>query len=69
MWQRQTLSIHYTEFPKRVCDHFDLDDDSVDYFEHDVRTQTFLQRDNRGYHMFERTTATLTLLRRALARA
>ncbi|MEV8440158.1 SIR2 family protein [Actinosynnema sp. NPDC051121] len=52
MWQRETLSIHYTEFPQRVRDHFDLDDDTVDYFEHDVRTQTFLQRDNRGYYMF-----------------
>lgn len=53
MWQRETLSIHYSEFPRRVREHFGLgDDSSIDFFEHDIRTQTFLKRDSRGFYMF-----------------
>lgn len=53
MWQRGRLSIHYTEFPHRVRTHFGISDEStVDFFEHDIRTQSFLERDVLGFYSF-----------------
>lgn len=46
-------SIHYEKLPERVKNYFNIDRKShLDYFEHDVRTCTFLNRSDHGYYKF-----------------
>jgi len=53
MLRRQELSIHYSRLPERVRAHFRLEKaDEIDYFEHDIRTCSFLNRDPEGNYRF-----------------
>jgi uncharacterized protein YjbI with pentapeptide repeats len=46
-------SIHYEKLPERVQDYFNIDREShLDYFEHDIRTCTFLNQSDDGYYKF-----------------
>lgn len=54
MYVSQRFSISFSEFPDRVRQHFKLEDDPerVAFFERDVRTQTYLVRDENGNYRF-----------------
>jgi len=53
MLRRQELSIHYSKLPERVRDHFHLDKKrEIDYFDYDIRTCSFLNRDAAGNYQF-----------------
>jgi formylglycine-generating enzyme required for sulfatase activity len=53
MLRRQELSIHYSRLPERVRAHFHLEKaHEIDYFEHDIRTCSFLNRDPQGNYKF-----------------
>jgi formylglycine-generating enzyme required for sulfatase activity len=56
-WEMQTtnrLSIPFSEFPERVTAHFKLKDDPARaaFFERDIRTQSYLVRDDEGNYKF-----------------
>jgi hypothetical protein len=56
MFSRQTTTMAYVEFPEAVKEYFSLDDATdVDHFEHDIRTQSFLQRTPLGLYSFAHT--------------
>jgi formylglycine-generating enzyme required for sulfatase activity len=51
--RRDQLSIHYSRLPERVRQHFHLEKaHEIDYFEHDIRTCSFLNRDPEGNYGF-----------------
>jgi len=53
MHRRQELSVHYSRLPERVQEHFKLEKKTeIDYFDYDVRTCTFLNRDPEGNYRF-----------------
>jgi formylglycine-generating enzyme required for sulfatase activity len=53
MLRRQELSLHYSKLPERVGQHFALEKArELDYFEHDIRTCSFLNRDGDGNYRF-----------------
>lgn len=53
MLRRDESSIHYSQLPERVRAHFRLEKaDEIDYFEHDIRTCSFLNRDDEGNYRF-----------------
>jgi len=53
MLSRGELSIHYSKLPERLQQHFHLDKErEVDYFDSDVRTCSFLNRDPDGNYQF-----------------
>jgi len=53
MLRREKLSIHYSRLPERVRTHFQLEKAAeIDYFEHDIRTCSFLNRDGEGNYRF-----------------
>jgi len=53
MVRREELSIHYSRLPDQVRAHFHLDKArEIDYFEHDIRTCSFLNRDADGNYQF-----------------
>jgi len=53
MYSNNMESIHYEKLPERVQDYFNIDREShLDYFEHDIRTCTFLNRSDDGYYKF-----------------
>jgi formylglycine-generating enzyme required for sulfatase activity len=53
MHRRQELSIHYSGLSGRVREHFRLEKaDEIDYFDSDVRTCSFLNRDPEGNYQF-----------------
>jgi len=53
MLRREELSIHYLKLPERVQDHFHLDKErEIDYFDYDIRTCSFLNRDPDGNYQF-----------------
>jgi formylglycine-generating enzyme required for sulfatase activity len=53
MLRRDQSSIHYSQLSEQVSRHFQLDKaDEIDYFEHDVRTCSFLNRDTKGNYRF-----------------
>ncbi len=53
MLRRQELSIHYSQLPERVRAVFRLEKAAeIDYFEHDIRTCSFLNRDREGNYRF-----------------
>jgi formylglycine-generating enzyme required for sulfatase activity len=53
MLRREELSIHYSRLPERVRAHFQLEKAAeIDYFEHDIRTCSFLNRDEEGNYRF-----------------
>jgi hypothetical protein len=53
MLRRDELSIHYSRLPERVRVHFHLEKaDEIDYFAHDIRTCSFLNRDGEGNYGF-----------------
>jgi formylglycine-generating enzyme required for sulfatase activity len=53
MLRRDQLSIHYSRLPERVREHFRLEKArEIDYFEHDIRTCSFLSRDGEGNYRF-----------------
>jgi formylglycine-generating enzyme required for sulfatase activity len=53
MLRRWELSIHYSRLPERVRAHFRLEKaHEIDYFEHDIRTCSFLNRDGEGNYRF-----------------
>lgn len=54
MYLAQRLSIPFSEFPERVMRHFCLRDDPqrAAFFERDVRTQSYLERDDAGNYHF-----------------
>jgi hypothetical protein len=53
MLRSQELAIHYGRIPGRVRAHFRLEKaEEIDYFEADVRTCNFLNRDDAGNYAF-----------------
>jgi len=53
MQRRCEFSIHYTRLPERVREVFHLEKaHEVDYFDHDIRTCSFLNRDSEGNYRF-----------------
>jgi hypothetical protein len=51
--RREELSVHYSRLPERVREHFRLQKaHEIDYFEHDIRTCSFLNRDGEGNYRF-----------------
>jgi hypothetical protein len=53
MLRRDQLNIHYKQLPDRVRQHFRLEKaHEIDYFEHDIRTCSFLNRDGEGNYHF-----------------
>jgi formylglycine-generating enzyme required for sulfatase activity len=53
MLRREELSIHYSRLPERVRAHFHLEKaHEIDYFDHDIRTCSFLNRDPAGNYKF-----------------
>jgi formylglycine-generating enzyme required for sulfatase activity len=53
MLRREELNLHYSRLPERVREHFRLEKAAeLDYFEHDVRTCSFLNRDAEGNYRF-----------------
>jgi formylglycine-generating enzyme required for sulfatase activity len=53
MLRREEWSIHYSRLPERVRVHFRLEKArEIDYFEHDIRTCSFLNRDAEGNYYF-----------------
>ena len=53
MYRSGTSSIHYTEIPSKVQHHFGLSSKTtVDYYEHDIRAQSYLVRDHQGNYSF-----------------
>jgi len=53
MLRRDELSIHYSRLPERVRARFRLEKAAeIDYFEHDIRTCSFLNRDGEGNYRF-----------------
>jgi len=53
MLRRDESSIHYSKLPERVRAHFRLEKaHEIDYFEHDIRTCSFLNRDGEGNYDF-----------------
>ncbi|MCK4316390.1 MAG: NACHT domain-containing protein, partial [Anaerolineae bacterium] len=53
MLHREKLSLHYSRLPERVRAHFRLEKAAeIDYFEHDIRTCSFLNRDAEGNYRF-----------------
>jgi formylglycine-generating enzyme required for sulfatase activity len=53
MLRREELSVHYSRLPERVRAHFRLEKaDEIDYFAHDIRTCSFLNRDGEGNYGF-----------------
>jgi formylglycine-generating enzyme required for sulfatase activity len=53
MPRRDELSIHYSKLPEQVQEHFHLEKATeLDYFEHDIRTCSFLNRDPTGNYRF-----------------
>jgi len=57
MHRRGELSLHYSRLPERVQEYFHLEKKTeIDYFDYDVRTCTFLNRDPEGnYHFLHRS--------------
>jgi formylglycine-generating enzyme required for sulfatase activity len=53
MLRREELSIHFSRLPERARAHFQLEKAAeIDYFEHDIRTCSFLNRDGEGNYRF-----------------
>lgn len=53
MFLRETASVHYSELPRTLLDFLSSGHSTfVHNYEHDVRTQSFLQRDNAGFYSF-----------------
>jgi len=53
MLRRDALSTHYSRLPEQVRAHFHLEKArEIDYFEHDIRTCSFLNRDGEGNYRF-----------------
>ncbi len=53
MLRMEELNIHFSRIPGRVKTHFRLDKgEEIDYFEADVRTCNFLNRDDVGNYRF-----------------
>ncbi|HUV94169.1 MAG TPA: SUMF1/EgtB/PvdO family nonheme iron enzyme [Anaerolineae bacterium] len=53
MLRREEWSIHFSRLPERVRAHFRLEKaHEIDYFEHDIRTCSFLNRDGEGNYCF-----------------
>jgi uncharacterized protein YjbI with pentapeptide repeats len=54
MYTNQRLTIPFSEFPERVMKHFGFEDDPerAAFFERDVRTQSYLVRDDEGNYRF-----------------
>ncbi|WP_326592131.1 SIR2 family protein [Streptomyces brevispora] len=53
MFRRETASVHYSELPRALVDSLPHSRTPLLHsYEHDVRTQSFLQRDNAGYYSF-----------------
>jgi len=53
MSRRDETSVHYSRLPERVRAHFRLEKaDEIDYFAHDIRTCSFLNRDAEGNYRF-----------------
>ncbi|WP_030180966.1 SIR2 family protein [Streptomyces violaceorubidus] len=53
MFRRETASIHYSELPRALQDSLTSRSTALMHnYEHDVRTQSFLQRDNAGFYGF-----------------
>jgi len=54
MYQTQRLNIPFSEFPEWVTAHFGLKDDPerTAFFERDIRTQSYLVRDDSGNYRF-----------------
>ena len=48
-----SLSIHYSDLDERIASYFDLETaDEIDYFSHDIRTCSFLNRNDKGEYRF-----------------
>jgi hypothetical protein len=53
VWERDEPKIHYSRLPTHVQEHFKLKkSQELDYFEHDIRTCSFLNRDDDGFYQF-----------------
>ncbi len=53
MYRAGMSSIHFTDIPARVQRHFGLSSKTtIDYYEHDIRAQSYLVRDHQGNYSF-----------------
>jgi hypothetical protein len=53
MYRSGISSIHFTDIPAKVQHHFGLSSKTtVDYYEHDIRAQSYLVRDHQGNYSF-----------------
>ncbi len=53
MHSTQQMSLHFSKLPERIKRHFKLDKAAeIDYFDSDIRTCSFLKRDNQGNYAF-----------------
>ncbi len=53
MVERETTSVHYSELPRAIQDSLEFAGSPLlRHYEHDVRVQSFLQRDGAGYYSF-----------------
>jgi hypothetical protein len=53
MYEAETVTLHYSQFPELVRQHFGLDQaDQIDYFAYDLRAQSCLIRDSEGNYSF-----------------
>ncbi|MGB4849078.1 MAG: NACHT domain-containing protein, partial [Saprospiraceae bacterium] len=53
MFQEGILTIHYTEFPNRILEKFGFVERlHIDYFDYDLRSQSFLTRTVDGFYSF-----------------
>lgn len=53
MYRTGSLRLHYTDIPGKVQSHFGLSTKvTVDYYEHDIRAQSYLVRDHEGQYVF-----------------
>lgn len=53
MFATEKLKVHYTDLPDRINRHLGLADfNERDHFDYDIRTKSFLRRDNSGYYEF-----------------
>jgi hypothetical protein len=72
-WEMQNtnrLNVPFSEFPEKVTAHFKLKDDAVKaaFFERDIRTQSYLVRDDVGNYRFAHKSMMEYFVARKLAR-
>lgn len=53
MYEQDKLSLHFSDLDQFIQSHFKIDNqEKVDHFSHDIRTCSFLNREDNGYYFF-----------------